>query len=67
MMAYLDWDNAKIDHIEARMAQEAENGQLLTRIRGMGELWEMAQQDIDEQGAMYSAMEQEESCIVVQL
>jgi hypothetical protein len=32
----------------------------------MGELWEMAQRDIDEQKALYSAAELEESCIVVQ-
>jgi hypothetical protein len=31
----------------------------------MGELWEMAQEDIDEPEALYSAMEQEESCIIV--
>ncbi|KAG6978105.1 hypothetical protein FocnCong_v016258 [Fusarium oxysporum f. sp. conglutinans] len=66
MMAYLDWDKAETDRIEARVAEETENGRLFTSRRGMGELWEMAQRDIDEQEALYSAAEQEESCIVVQ-
>ncbi|EXA31969.1 hypothetical protein FOVG_16738 [Fusarium oxysporum f. sp. pisi HDV247] len=65
-MAYLDWDKAETDRIEARVAEETENGRLFTSRRGMGELWEMAQWDIDEQEALYSAAEQEESCIVVQ-
>ncbi|EXL66928.1 hypothetical protein FOPG_16929, partial [Fusarium oxysporum f. sp. conglutinans race 2 54008] len=51
------------DHIEAQVAQETENGRLFTCRRGIGELWEMAQQDIDEQEALHSAMEQEESCM----
>ncbi|KAJ0129112.1 hypothetical protein HZ326_27783 [Fusarium oxysporum f. sp. albedinis] len=66
MMAYLNWDKAETDRIEARVAEETENGRLFTSRRGMGELWEMAQRDIDEQEALYSAAEQEESCIVVQ-
>ncbi|RKK65642.1 hypothetical protein BFJ69_g16107 [Fusarium oxysporum] len=66
MMAYLDWDKAETDRIEARVAEETENGRLFASRRGMGELWEMAQRDIDEQEALYSAAEQEESCIVVQ-
>jgi hypothetical protein len=66
MMAYLDWDKAETDRIEARVPEETENGRLFTRRRGMGELWEMAQRDIDEQEALYSAAEQEESYIVVQ-
>ncbi|EXM14128.1 hypothetical protein FOTG_17456 [Fusarium oxysporum f. sp. vasinfectum 25433] len=66
MMAYLDWDKAETNRIEARVAEETENGRLFTSRRGMGELWEMAQRDIDEQKALYSAAEQEESCIVVQ-
>src|SRR6478736_7661512 len=65
MMAYLDWDKAETDRIEARVAEETENGRLFASRRGMGELWEMTQRDIDEQEALYSATEQEESCIVV--
>jgi hypothetical protein len=67
MMAYLDWGKAETDNIEAQVAHETENGQLFTCRRGMGELWEIAQRDIDEQEALYSAVEEEESCIVVQL
>ncbi|EMT73058.1 hypothetical protein FOC4_g10001914 [Fusarium odoratissimum] len=63
ILAYLDCDKAETDHIEAQVAQETENGRLFTCRRGIGELWEMAQQDIDEQEALYSAMEQEESCM----
>ncbi|KAJ0130298.1 Major facilitator-type transporter hxnP [Fusarium oxysporum f. sp. albedinis] len=33
----------------------------------MGELWKIAQRDIDEQEALYAATEQEESCIAVSL
>jgi hypothetical protein len=67
MMTYLDWEKAETDRIEAQVAREIENGRLFTSRRGMGELWEIAQRDIDEQEALYSAVEQEESCIVVQL
>ncbi|EXK24628.1 hypothetical protein FOMG_18651 [Fusarium oxysporum f. sp. melonis 26406] len=66
MMAYLDWDKAEADRIEAQVAEETENGRLFTSRRGMGELWKIAQRDIDEQEALYAAREQEESCIVVQ-
>ncbi|KAK2684835.1 hypothetical protein QWA68_016167 [Fusarium oxysporum] len=66
MMAYLDWDKAEADRIEAQVAEETENERLFTSRSGLGELWEMAQRDIDEQEALYSAAEQEESCIVVQ-
>lgn len=38
---------------------------MITNRRGMGKLWEIAQQDIDEQEVLYSAMEQEEGYIVV--
>jgi hypothetical protein len=48
MMAYLDWDKAEADRIEAQVAEETENGRLFTSRRGMGKLWEMAQRDIDE-------------------
>jgi hypothetical protein len=67
MMAYLDWNKAETDRIEAQVARETENGRLFTSRRDIGELWEIAQQDIDEQEALYSAVEEEESCIVVQL
>jgi hypothetical protein len=67
MMAYLDWDKLETDRIEARVAQETEDGRLLTRRRGMGHLWEMAQQDIDEQEASYYASGHEGRCVVVQL
>jgi hypothetical protein len=66
MMVCLDWGKAETDRIEAKVARETENGRLFTSRRGMGELWEIAQQDIDEQ-ALYSAVEEEESCIVAQL
>lgn len=65
IMAYLVWDKTETGHIEARVAQETENGRLVSGKRGKGELWEMAQQDIDEQQALYLAIEQEESCIIV--
>ncbi|KAJ0136332.1 Amino-acid permease inda1 [Fusarium oxysporum f. sp. albedinis] len=65
MKAYLDWGKAETDRIEAKVSRETENGRLFTSRRGMGELWEIAQQGIDEQ-ALYSAVEDEESCIVVQ-
>ncbi|KAM5521606.1 hypothetical protein FOXYSP1_15497 [Fusarium oxysporum f. sp. phaseoli] len=48
MMAYLDGDKAETDPVEAQETQEIENGQLFTSRKGMGELWEIAQQDIDE-------------------
>ncbi|EXA30029.1 hypothetical protein FOVG_18536 [Fusarium oxysporum f. sp. pisi HDV247] len=61
-MAYLDWDKAEADRIEAQVPEETENGRLFTSRRGMGELWKIAQRDIDEQEALYAATEQEESC-----
>ncbi|KJK84876.1 hypothetical protein H633G_11311 [Metarhizium anisopliae BRIP 53284] len=62
-MAYLDWDNAENDRIEADIAQEARNGRLDTGRRGMGELWERAARDDEERQAQYEAQE-EESCII---
>ena len=64
MMAYLDWDNAENDRIEADIAQEACNGRLETGRRGMGELWKRAAWDDEERQAQYEAQE-EESCIIV--
>jgi len=70
----LKWDGTRPNchiqssplRIEAQVAEATENRRLFTCRRGMGELWEMAQRDIDEQKASYSAAGQEESCIVVQ-
>jgi hypothetical protein len=64
MMAYLDWDNAELNRIEADVAQETRNGRLDTRRRGTGELWKRAEQDGEEQQVIYEAQE-EESCIIV--
>ena len=66
VMAYLNCGKVETNCIEAKVAQETENGRLFTSRRGMGEHWEIAQHDIDEQ-ALYSAVEDEESCTVVQL
>jgi hypothetical protein len=67
LMAYLDWDKLETDRIEARVARETDGGRILSRERGMGHLWEMAQQDIDEQEASRLGSGPEERCIVVQL
>jgi hypothetical protein len=64
MMAYLDWDNAEINRIEADVAQETRNSRLDTGRRGTGELWKRAERDGEEQQAIYEAQE-EESCIIV--
>jgi hypothetical protein len=39
LMAYLDWDKLETDRIEARVAQEAEGGRLLTKAWGIYGRW----------------------------
>jgi hypothetical protein len=57
MMAYLDWDKAETDRIEAQVAKETDNGRLVSGRRGVAEIWERVEQDMREQEALYSAME----------
>lgn len=40
---------AETDRTEAQLAQATENGQSVTGRRGRGELWDIAQQEIDEE------------------
>jgi hypothetical protein len=54
MMAYLDWDRAEEDRVEAMVATEMEGNQFSKR-RGMGEIWEAAAADSEAQAALYSA------------
>jgi hypothetical protein len=65
MMAYLDWDQAENERIEARVAEEMGNNPLANRRRGMKEIWKSVEQDILEQEALYSNDNQAEDCIVV--
>ena len=60
MMAYLDWDKAETDRIETQVAQETDNGRLLSGKRVIAELWKRAGRDMEEQEALWAA-EQEGS------
>ncbi|MGH7964326.1 MAG: hypothetical protein ACRERD_21330, partial [Candidatus Binatia bacterium] len=53
MMAYLDWDKSENDRFDAQVALELENGE--PNRRGLGSIWKKAQQDEEEQEAIYSA------------
>lgn len=53
MMAYLDWDKSEQDRIERKVAAEMEGNPFSSR-RGMREIWEAAEKDIEEQKAFYS-------------
>ncbi len=53
MMAYLDWDKAEDDRVEAMVAAEMESNPFSKR-RGMREIWEAAAADGAEQEALYS-------------
>jgi len=53
MMAYLDWSKAEEDRVEARVAAEMAGNPFSGR-RGMGDIWEAAARDIEEQEALYS-------------
>jgi hypothetical protein len=55
IMAYVDWDKAETDRIEAQVAKETDNGRLASRRRGMAVFWERAEQDFVELKALYSA------------
>jgi hypothetical protein len=46
MMAYLDWNKAEDDRVEARVAAEMEQMPFSSR-RSMGEIWEAAARDIE--------------------
>jgi len=54
MMAYLDWDKAENDRIEAQVAAEMERSPFSSR-RGVQEIWEAVEKDIEEQQSLYSA------------
>ena len=53
MMAYLDWDKAEEDRVEAVVAAEMKNNPFSNR-RGMNEIWEAAAADCAAQEALYS-------------
>ena len=53
MMAYLDWDRAEDDRVEAMVAAEMESNPFSKR-RGMREIWEAATADCEAQEALYS-------------
>ena len=53
MMAYLDWDKAEEDRVEAQVAAQMRDSSFSGR-RGMGEIWDAAARDIAEQEAVFS-------------
>jgi len=54
MMAYLDWSNAEDQRIEDLVEAEMPDNPFATRRRGMRDIWERVERDIEEQGALYS-------------
>ena len=52
MMAYLDWSKAEDDRVDAEVATEME-GNMFSRSRGMGEIWEAAARDCRAREAFY--------------
>jgi hypothetical protein len=64
MMAYLDWDKSENDRLDAQMADEIRRGP--SNRRGMRELWRRAEQDGEEQQALYEARQEDDDCIIVE-
>ncbi|KAF4465100.1 mutator-like element transposase [Fusarium albosuccineum] len=55
MMAYLDWNKAEDDRVEAQVAADMESNPFSAGRRGMGRIWEAAERDSKEQQGLYSA------------
>jgi hypothetical protein len=64
MMAYLDWDKAEEDRIEAAVLGEIGDNSLGSERRGVGDIWRRIERDIEEQEDLNSAQRQEEQCII---
>jgi hypothetical protein len=67
MMAYLDWDKAEDERIEALVQAEIGDNPFGGKRRGVGDIWERVGRDIREQEALYSAQWNEEQCIIVEV
>lgn len=65
MMAYLDWNEAEDARIEARVAKEMGGNPLANRRKGMEDIWRSAEQDCEEQQALYADSDSIEDCIIV--
>lgn len=63
-MAYLDWDKSENNRLDAQVAEEIRRGPSNTR--GMRELWRRAEQDGEEQQALYEARQEDDDYIMVQ-
>lgn len=59
MIAYLDWSKVEDDRVEAQVAAEMAGNPFSSR-RGMGEIWDAAARDVDEQQALWEARNIEE-------
>ncbi|OAA59525.1 Bromo adjacent region [Akanthomyces lecanii RCEF 1005] len=57
MMAYLDWDKAEEDRIEATVAAEME-GNRFSKRRGMREIWKAAAADCEAQAVLYKTLKE---------
>lgn len=53
MMAYLDWDKAEDDRVEAQVLAEMEGNHFSSR-RGMRDIWAATDADCEAQEALYS-------------
>lgn len=56
-----------LDPNQARVAEEMGNDPLANKRRGMKEIWRRIEKDSTEQEALYSARDEVEQCIVVQV
>lgn len=67
LMAYLDWNKAEDERIEAQVAREIESNSFASRRRGVQDIWRRIEEDVKEQEALYSVSDEVGQCIEVKL
>jgi hypothetical protein len=67
LMAYLDWNKAEDERIEAQVAREIESNPFASRRRGVQDIWRRIEEDVKEQEALYSVSDEVGQCIEVKL
>lgn len=64
-MAYLYWNKAEDERIEAQVAEEMGDNPLANRRRGVKDIWERIEADSRKQEALHLASGRTEDCIIV--
>ena len=65
MMAYLDWNKAEDQRVEAQIMEEMGDNPLANTRRGTAEIWRQVEKDSQRQEDLYSANDGADDCIFV--